>query len=263
MRTLWEVAKLGIQRQLTYRAATFAGLVTNFFFGLLRAAILVALFGQSQEVAGLTVQGAITYTGLTQAVIGYLSFFGWYEVMDSVYSGEISSALLKPMNYFSFWLSQDLGRALVNVVLRGLPIMVLYALVFDITFPSQIGQWLTVLIAIILGWLVSFSWRFLVNLAAFWTPNARGVGRFAFGLSWILSGFIMPLRLFPEWFVRFCNLTPFPSMINTVVEVYLGVLDNQAMMNALLVQCFWVILLVTAAYLVLQAGTRRLVIQGG
>lgn len=263
MRTLWEVAKLAIQRQLTYRAATFAGLVTNFFFGLLRAAILVALFGQSQEVADLTIQGAITYTGLTQAVIGYLSFFGWYEVMDSVYSGEISSALLKPMSYFSFWLAQDMGRALVNAVLRGIPIMVLYALVFDITFPSQGSQWLAVLTAIILGWLVSFSWRFLVNLAAFWTPNARGVGRFAFGLSWALSGFIMPLRLFPEWFVKLCNLTPFPSMINTVVEVYLGVLDGQAVMKALLIQSFWVVLLVAAAHLVLQVGTRRLVIQGG
>jgi ABC-2 type transport system permease protein len=200
---------------------------------------------------------------LTQAVIGYLSFFGWYEIMDSVYSGEISSTLLKPMSYFSFWLAQDLGRALVNLVLRGLPIMVLYALVFEITIPSQSAQWLTVLMAIVLGWLVSFSWRFLVNLAAFWTPNARGVGRFAFGLSWVLSGFIMPLRLFPEWFVRLCNLTPFPSMINTVVEIYLGVLDNQAVMKALLVQSLWVILLVMAAHLVLQAGTRRLVIQGG
>jgi ABC-2 type transport system permease protein len=73
----------------------------------------------------------------------------------------------------------------------------------------------------------------------------------------------MPLRLFPEWFIRLCNLTPFPSMINTVVEVYLGVLDSHALMNALLVQGFWVIVLVTAAHLVLQAGTRRLVIQGG
>jgi ABC-2 type transport system permease protein len=263
MRTLWEVAKLGISRQLTYRAATFAGLITNFFFGLLRAAILVALFGQRQEVAGLTVQGAITYTGLTQAVIGYLSLFRWTEVMDSIYTGEISSALLKPMNFFSFWLSQDLGKALVNIVLRGLPIMVLYAFVFDITIPSQSGQWLALFTAIILGWLVSFSWRFLVNLAAFWTPNARGVGRFAFGLSWVLSGFIMPLRLFPEWFIQFCNFTPFPSMINTVVEVYLGVLDSQAVMRALLTQGFWVILLVAVAHLVLKAGTRRLVIQGG
>jgi ABC-type uncharacterized transport system permease subunit len=52
-------------------------------------------------------------------------------------------------------------------------------------------------------------------------------------------------------------------MINTVVEIYLGVLDNQAVMKALLVQSLWVILLVMAAHLVLQAGTRRLVIQGG
>jgi ABC-2 type transport system permease protein len=263
MSLLWEVAKLAMQRQLTYRAATLAGLVTNFFFGLLRAAVLVALFGTSQEVAGLTIQGAITYTGLTQAVIAYLSFFGWYEVMDSVYSGEIASALLKPMSYFSFWLAQDLGRALVNFTLRGLAIMGLYALVFDITVPSHLSQWLALIATLILSWLVSFSWRFLVNLAAFWTPNARGIGRFAYGLSLALSGFIMPLRLFPEWFIKVCNLTPFPSMINTVVEIYLGVLDGHEVALALLMQGLWVVVLVVAAHLILRAGTYRLVIQGG
>ena len=263
MSLLWEVAKLAIERQLTYRAATLAGLLTNFFFGLLRAAVLVALFGASQEVAGLTIQGAITYTGLTQAVIAYLSFFGWYEVMDSVYSGEIASALLKPMSYFSFWLGQDLGRALVNFTLRGLTIMGMYALVFDLTVPTHISQWLALLATLILSWLVSFSWRFLVNLAAFWTPNARGIGRFAFGLTWVLSGFIMPLRLFPEWFITLCNLTPFPSMINTVVEIYLGVLQSHEVVQALLIQGFWVVILVVAAHLILRAGTHRLVIQGG
>jgi ABC-2 type transport system permease protein len=117
MRLLKEITKLAVQPQLTYRAATLAGLVTNFFC-LLRAAVLVALFGTSQEVAGLTIQGTITYTGLTQAVIAYLSFFGWFEIMDSVYSGEIASALLKPMSYFSFWLTQDLGRVLINCLIR-------------------------------------------------------------------------------------------------------------------------------------------------
>jgi hypothetical protein len=37
MRLFWEISKLAFQRQLTYRAATLAGLATNFFFGMLRA----------------------------------------------------------------------------------------------------------------------------------------------------------------------------------------------------------------------------------
>ncbi|MBI1882181.1 MAG: ABC transporter permease, partial [Chloroflexi bacterium] len=93
MRLFWELTKLAFQRQLTYRVANLAGLVTNIFFGLLRAAVLVALYGARDEVAGLSVQAAVTYTGLGQAVIAYLSIFGWYEVMNSVYSGEVAADL--------------------------------------------------------------------------------------------------------------------------------------------------------------------------
>jgi ABC-2 type transport system permease protein len=263
MRLFWELCKLAFQRQLTYRAATLAGLATNFFFGMLRAAVIAALYGARQEVAGLSLAAAVTFTGLTQATIGYLSLFSWYEVMNSVYTGDISSDLLKPMNYFVFWMAQDLGRATVAFLLRGLTMMIAYALVFDVVWPHSATQWLALAVTLALSWLVSFSWRFLINLAAFWTPNALGVGRFAFGLSWFLSGFLMPLRFFPDRFVRLCNLTPFPATINTVVEVYLGVLTGPQLIRALLGQVLWVLILVMTGQLVLRAGVRRLVIQGG
>jgi ABC-2 type transport system permease protein len=263
MRLFWEVAKRAFQRQLTYRAANLAGLATNFFFGLLRAAVMVALYGARQEVAGLSLSAAITFTGLSQATIAYLSLFGWYEVMNAVHSGEIASDLLKPMPYFVFCLAQDVGRAGASLLLRGFPILAAYALFFDLVWPQRVEQWLAVVLALALALLVSFAWRFLVNLAAFWTPNALGVGRFAFILSWFLSGFMMPLRFFPDWFVRLCYLTPFPHMVNTVIEVYLGVLQGPALLQALLAQLLWLVALVAIGQLVLRAGVRRLVIQGG
>lgn len=263
MRTFFELTKRSFQRQLTYRAATVAGLFTNFFFGLLRAAVLVALYGQRESLAGMSVTQAITYTGITQAIIAYLFIFGWYDLMNSVNNGEVGADLLKPMNYYAFWMARDLGRAGVQLVLRGLGIMVIYALVFDIVYPTSLGQWLALAVAIILSWLVSFSWRFLVNLAAFWTPNARGVGFFAFGFSWTLSGFFLPLRFLPDWFIAMANLTPFPSMVNTVIETYLGLLSGPALIQALLIQVMWALMLMTLGQIVLQAGVRRLVIQGG
>jgi ABC-2 type transport system permease protein len=263
MRLFWELSNRSFQRYLTYRAATLAGLVTNLFFGLLRVALFLALYGDQQEVAGLSVAGVITYTGLTQAMIAYLSLFSWYDLMDSVHSGEITADLLKPMNLFTFWLAQDFGRAAVNLIFRGLAFMLIYAIFFDLTYPTSGGQWLALALAVLLSWLVSFAWRFLINLAAFWTPNARGVGRFAFVLSWFFSGFLMPLRFFPEWVVRLSALTPFPQMVNTVVEIYLGVLPGPELLQALASQALWAITLIAAGQLLLRAGVRRLVILGG
>lgn len=258
-----ELTKKALQRQMTYRAAIAAGLLTNVFFGLLRAAVLQALYGTRTEVAGITLPAAITYTGISQATIGVFAIFSWFSVIRSVYSGDVSSDLLKPMNYFTFWLAQDLGRAIIELFLRGLPIILVYVIIFGITVPGSTLQWIALPAAIFLGCLVSFAWRFLLNLSAFWTPNAIGVARFGFVLSWFLSGLLMPLRFFPDWFVQICYLTPFPHTVNTVVEIYLGLLSGPEILKALAGQVLWVTVLITVCQLVMRMGIRKLVIQGG
>ncbi len=263
MRLFWELARRAFQRQMTYRAAAIAGLATNFFFGILRFSVMIALFGTRQEVAGMTVQGAITYTCLAQGVISFLSLFSWYDLMNTVYSGGVASDLLKPMNYYSFWLAQDFGRAVAQLILRGLTMMAAYAIFIGLVYPSSAGQWLTVGMALGLAWLVSFSYRFLINLTAFWFPNALGIGRFAFILSWFTSGFLMPLRFFPTWFQRLCQLTPFPYTVNVISEVYLGLVKGPQLIQTLTMQLAWAVVLILLGQLLLRAGMKRLVILGG
>jgi ABC-2 type transport system permease protein len=263
MRTFLALTRLAAQRQFTYRAAAIAGLATNFFFGLLRAAVMVALYGSMTEVNGLTLQDAITFTGLSQAGIAYLSLFGWVEIVRSVYSGQVGADLLKPMSYFGWWMAQDLGRSAVNLVVRGFPIMLFYALVFDLTVPGSAGQWTALALSIFLAWMTSYAWRFLINLSAFWSPNAIGFCRLFYSISWFMSGFFMPLSFFPDWFQRLCYLTPFPQMINTPIEIFLGQLGPAETIQALTTQASWIIALFIMGQLALAAGVRRLVIQGG
>jgi len=263
MRLFWELTQRAFQRQITYRAATISGLITNFFFGLLRAAVLIALYAGRASVEGVTLDGAVTYTALSQASIAFLSLFSWFELIHTVYTGSVAGDLLKPMDYFTYWMAQDLGRSLASLFLRTLPIILFYTLFFRLVLPPGPLYTAALLPALSLAWLISFSWRFLVNLSAFWVPNAVGIGRMAYGFSWFLSGFLMPLRFMPEWFQTLCNLTPFPSMLNTIVEIYLGVLDGPHLVQALLVQVFWAVALIGLSQLALRAGVKRLVILGG
>jgi len=234
VRLFWELAQRSFQRHLTYRAATLAGLATNVFFGFLRVAVMTALYGTRTEVAGMDLASAITFTGLAQAVIAYLSIFGWYDLMRSVNSGEVASDLLKPLGYFRFWLALDLGRASVAFLLRGVSIMLLYLCFFPIIVPDRPMQWVALGASFILSWLLR-----------------------------VLSGFFMPLRFFPDWFQTFCYLTPFPSMVTTTIEIYLGLLTGPALVQALFVQLFWIVVMILACQRVLRAGVHRLVIQGG
>jgi ABC-2 type transport system permease protein len=73
----------------------------------------------------------------------------------------------------------------------------------------------------------------------------------------------MPLTLYPDWFRLFCEATPFPAMVSTPLQVFLGQLHGADLLWALLNQTLWAIALLVLAHLVLQHGLRRLVIQGG
>jgi ABC-2 type transport system permease protein len=263
MRLFLKLSKLAFQRQMSYRAATIAGLMTNFFFGLLRAAIMIALFRNQVEVEGIDLSQAITFTAISQALIGYLSLFHWYEQMQSVYTGEIATDLLKPMGYFRYWLAKDFGRAMAALLTRGLTIILAYELVFDLVYPQELLGWLYLLLTLLLAWLVSFCMRFLANLPSFWVTNARGIGIFVFFSAQALSGFLMPLRFFPDWFQKLAYFTPFPHSVNTIVEVQLGLLSEQQIWLAFANQLLWAFGLIVVIQLVLRAGVRKLVVVGG
>ena len=52
-------------------------------------------------------------------------------------------------------------------------------------------------------------------------------------------------------------------MVNTIVEVYLNLVEGPQLFQALLLQAVWFIGLAMAGQLVLHLGVRKLVIQGG
>lgn len=263
MPTFLRLVRLSILQQLTYRTALISGLVTNFVFGLFRVALIIALYQGKTAVNGMSLVDALTYTAVAQALIAFLFVFGTYDLMTTVISGAIASDLVRPVPLFQLWLGRDFGRGLVNLLIRGVLLLVVFSLFYPLGLPDSAAGWLSALLALLLGWLISFAWRFLVNLASFWTPDARGIARGAYTFSQLLCGFILPLRLFPDWFARLCDLTPFPAMFSIPVEIYLGLLRGPDLARALAVQAAWFAGLALVCHLVLRAGLRRLVVQGG
>jgi ABC-2 type transport system permease protein len=263
MKAFFATIQISFRRQLTYRAANLSGLFTNLMFGFFRAAVLIALYNERTVVNGLSIRGAITYAGLTQALIGSLSFFYWYDLMQTVYDGRVGSDLLKPINYFSYWLGIDMGRALGSFLIRSIPLFLVFSLFYDISLPGSISQWAAFILSLVIAHIISFAWRFMVNLAAFWTPNALGIGRFAFGLSWTFSGFYFPLALFPDWLAQISRLTPFGASIYIPIQVFIGNIQGKALVEGLLIQIAWMIILIALDHLILAQGVRKLVIQGG
>jgi ABC-2 type transport system permease protein len=263
MRLYWEVARRALQRQLAYRTENLAGTVTNAFFGYLRAALLVAAYETTTTLAGYDVTDAITYAWITQAMIMVVALWSWWDVEETIRTGDVVSDLSKPFSYVGFWLARDLGRAAYFIVFRAVPILICGQIFFGLHWPSSVFAWVVFAIGMALAVVVSFAWRMLLNLSAFWTTDARGLGGLAGAATLFLGGFLIPVRFFPDWLQPIVLALPFSSMIQIPADLFIERLDGLAALAALGQQLVWAVVLLGCAQLVTLAATRRVVVQGG
>lgn len=263
MRLYWEIARRGYRRYAAYPAATWAGLFTNVVFGFMRGSVLLALFQQRQEIGGYDAADAMSYTWLTQALLMTIYIWGWKELALRIRSGDIAVDLSRPLDVQLGGLAFDLGRACYHALFRGIPPLLVGALAFDLTVPASIWVWLAFLASVALAVAVSYAFRFLYNLPAFWLIDYRGVVSLAMLTATLFSGFIVPIALFPEWLAAIAHATPFPAMAQTPIDIAVGAIRGPAVLAALATQAGWLAGLLLLGRTVFAAGTRRLVVQGG
>ncbi len=265
MPALFALARSAFQRQFAYRAANLAGLITNLFFGLLRAAVVIALFDArgGAPVAGYGLRESVTFMGVAQALIGWVALWGWWDLLRSVKTGEIANDLQRPVDFFWYWAAQDFGRAISQLLMRGIPLLLAFGLAYPIVWPADAGQATLLGISLGLAWFGSFAWRFMFSLVAFWTTDAMGVARIAIFVQMFLAGFFLPITFFPDAVGGIIRLLPFAGMVNTPIEIFVNVARGPDALAAVALQTFWAAALYLGARLVLAAGIRRLTILGG
>jgi ABC-2 type transport system permease protein len=263
VRLYWEIARRGYRRYAAYPGATAAGVFTNTFFGFLQAYILLAVFRQRDTIGDYDARDAVTYVWLAQGLLMTVYIWGWYEVALRVRTGDIATDLQRPVDFQLLWLAQDLGRAAYHAAFRGIPPFVLGALVFDVRIPSNPGVWIAFALSVTLAVCVSFGFRFLVNLAAFWLLDYRGVGVLAMVASTFFSGMIIPIAFFPDWLATLAWALPFAAIVQAPVEVFVENVRGAELAGLLALQAFWAVALLLVGRAALAAGTRRLVVQGG
>jgi ABC-2 type transport system permease protein len=263
LRLDWELARRGYARYAAYPAASVAGVFVNTIFGFMRAFVLLALFEHRDRIAGYDASATITYVWLGQALIMTIFIYGWQDLALRVRSGDIAGDLVRPVHPLRASLAFDLGRALYHALFRGLPPLAIGAVVFRLVLPAGALEWLAFAFSVALAIVVSFAFRAIYNLAAFWTTDHRGamlLGGIAVNL---FSGFIVPVAFFPDWLAAIANATPFPSMVQLPIDIFIGRASGFDVLRILAVQLTWAVALLIAAERLFALGVRRLVVQGG
>lgn len=254
------LVRAGYHRHSAYLAASLAGLFTNTVFGLLRVAVLLAVVGQTGNVAGYDAASTGTYVWIGQGLLAVVLLWGDGEMAARVRSGDIAIDLSRPWNLQAALLAADLGRAGHAVLLRFVPPVAFGALVLPFRWPAELTTPALFAVSALLAVVVSFGLRFLTDLCAFWLLDARGVRAVYGAVAGVLCGLAVPLAFFPDGARMLLYATPFPALLQSPIDVF-----TERGSAALLIghQLLWAAVLLAAGQLALARATRRLVVQGG
>jgi ABC-2 type transport system permease protein len=260
----WSIAAASFRQYSTYRIATLAGVFTNSVFGLIRASImLAAITTAGGELSGYTTAQAATYVWLGQALLAPIEAFGTREIAERVHRGEVAVDLLRPAPFLGLHYAQKLGRSSFLLLGRGLPPLLVGAAVTGLALPESPLSYLLGAVSLLLAITVAFLADIMVNLAAFWLLETRGLTVVYTVVMNLLSGFLIPILWFPDWLLAIARATPFPSMVQTPIDTLSGRVPPLEALPLVAAQLGWAALLALAAGAMLRAGVRSLEVQGG
>lgn len=239
-------------------------MVANVTFGFLKAAVLFAtVTAAGGSLAGYDIASMATYVWLSQGLIGAMQLNGAADIGERIRSGDVAVDFARPLDVQTSYLATDLGRNLFVLPTRTLPMIVIGLLTTGMSFAPAFWPYPVAAVAIVLGMTLSFCCRYAVNVVGFWLVEGRGLRWFYMLVSTFLSGLFVPVPLFPDWLRAVANATPFPSILQTPIDLLAGRLDGGAAVQAVVVQLFWVVVTFAVGSLLTRRGRLKLEVQGG
>ncbi len=164
------------------------------------------------------------------------------DVGGEIFRGDISNYLLKPINYFKYWLTRDISSKGLNLIFAFFEALFLYIFlkppIFIQTNPVIL---LIFLISIILAILIFFNIIFILNSVSFWIPEATW--GFHFLIIVIIleftSGTLFPLDILPLTIQKIFYFLPFPYIIFFPLQIYLGKITGIDVLKVILTSFIW------------------------
>lgn len=262
MRTYVEFAFKKFQNKMAYRLEFFMGIVNTVITIVVYLCIYKALYGNLQEVGGITFTMVATHFMISLGLSGAFEYNEMF-LQDKINDGSISNEFLKPVNFVYRLLAENMGEGLFKVIFNFFPAVIITGFYVKLSPPSSLPNLILMLLSVVLGYLILWLIGFIVQTWSFWLFSVWGIMTIKNVIVKILSGTLLPLWFMPEAVKKVIACTPFESIYFTPIQIYLGEINGMESLKKLLIQVLWIGILGIIAGIFWKNGTKKLVIQGG
>ncbi len=260
--------KAGMQTLIAYRmnflGFVIGGLVYCFVMFYLWRAVFTSSGGD--RFLGFTMTEMVLFLFLSNAAtqLTFSSVSG--DIGEEIKDGSICMRLIKPVDTDWSYLWNELGGALLKLLVFLLPMVVgleIYRTCITGQFLFSPVHFLLFLLSLILAYLISFRINLCFGFVAFYVKNLWGFNILKNSIIHFLSGSLIPLAFMPSVLRLILEYLPFASMSYTPVMIYLCKYSPQEIALRMGIQVFWIIAMFGLSKLVWRGAIRKLSVQGG
>jgi len=258
-----ETMKMNMKTTLAYAASAWAGIAVNIMQIIIFYYIWSAVYGGNESIHGISKGQIITYVILSRVLFMQILWGVNLWIAQLIYTGEISIFLLRPIDFQLLMYSSRLGEFVSSMVLNGGPVLVVSLILFKISPPFSMVNGGMFVISILLAVTLAFLMEFITGIISFYTTNGWGTQVLKEAIMYFFSGALIPIDFFPGWLKVLTNILPFKNLVYTPISIYLGLVQGQALVEALLFQGIWVVALFVLSRVFYNISIKKVTVQGG
>ena len=253
--------RVGLAEAVAYRAEMLIWMLTTTM--PLVSLALWSSVAETAPVGRFTQQGFAVYFLATLLIRQLTGSWLVWELNQEIRSGTLSRRLLRPIHPLISYSAENLAAIPIRATMM-LPAAIVWLVVLE---PGALPRTPVTVFAAIFSvfgaWLINFFTMALIGSLAFYLESSTAIFDLWMVAFMLLSGYLVPLELFPPTLRAVAHALPFRYTIAFPVEIATGLLRGDAMLRELGFQWAYVLGVGAAALLAFRSGVRRFSAFGG
>jgi len=250
MKKYYSVAKNTWNQTFAYRVSFVMWRLRNIIPLLTIYFLWFAVLPSGKNLFGYSQTLMLTYILGTSLVESIVLSSRTYVVGEEINNGNLINFLLKPINYFLYWFSMDLGDKAVNICFSLIELSLIFIILKPpFFFQTNMFYILFFILSIISALFIYFFINFLLGLIGFWSPEVWAPRFIFITLLGFFAGSFFPLDILPKAIFEIVKFLPFTYLLYFPLKIYLGQLSLAEIASGLTISVFWIF----AVYFIVRA----------
>jgi ABC-2 type transport system permease protein len=260
LRALPTLLRIGFAEAVAYRAEFLV-----WVFAYTMPIIMLALWSEVAREAPVgrygerEFQAYFLVTLLVRLVTG--AWVVW-ELNTEVRQGTLQNRLLRPIHPLVTYWTENVAAIPMRLVIAT-PVALGIAYFLGDQFSDDWLRWAIAPLTLFGAFMLTFLAMACIGTMSLYWESSIALFDLWLGFYTVLSGYVMPLELFPESVSGIVAILPFRQMLAFPVENMLGLIDRERALHDLALQWLWIALFLALTLTLWRSGMKRYGAYGG